>query len=94
MKSFLIHFQIVVKKVKREVSLAIQKARQALHLKQKELATKINEKEQIIVEYENGTVNLNQQILSKLERVLGVKLRGNEIGKPLSSNKPSITTTK
>jgi putative transcription factor len=36
----------------------------------------INEKPQIIQEYESGKAMPNQQILSKLERILGVKLRG------------------
>ncbi|CAK9134144.1 unnamed protein product [Ilex paraguariensis] len=36
----------------------------------------INEKPQIIQEYESGKAIPNQQIISKLERALGVKLRG------------------
>ena len=36
----------------------------------------INEKPQIIQEYESGKAIPNQQILAKLERILGVKLRG------------------
>lgn len=36
----------------------------------------INEKPQIIQEYESGKAIPNQQLISKLERVLGVKLRG------------------
>eukprot|EP00959_Pyramimonas_sp_CCMP1952_P340810 7138611-Pyramimonas_sp.AAC.1 len=37
----------------------------------------INEKPQIIQEYESGKAIPNNQILAKLERVLGCKLRGN-----------------
>ncbi|KAL2944528.1 Multiprotein-bridging factor 1b [Bienertia sinuspersici] len=36
----------------------------------------INEKPQIIQEYESGKAIPNQQIIGKLERTLGVKLRG------------------
>lgn len=36
----------------------------------------INEKPQIIQEYESGKAIPNQQIITKLERVLGAKLRG------------------
>lgn len=43
---------------------------------QAQLAQQINEKPQIIQEYESGKAIPNQQILSKMERILGVKLRG------------------
>ena len=36
----------------------------------------INEKPNVIQEYENGKAIPNQQVISKLERALGVKLRG------------------
>ncbi|RZC09477.1 Multiprotein-bridging factor 1a isoform C [Glycine soja] len=36
----------------------------------------INEKPQVIQEYESGKAIPNQQIISKLERALGAKLRG------------------
>ncbi len=67
------------------VSKAIQQARQAKGLTQKDLATKINEKPAVVNEYEGGkALNPNQQILMKLERALGVKLRGKDIGSPLA----------
>jgi putative transcription factor len=70
------------------VSKAIQQARQAKGLTQKDLATKINEKPQVVNEYESGkALNPNQQTLMKLERALGVKLRGKDIGSPLSGPK-------
>lgn len=59
-----------------EVKTAIQKARLAAKLSQAQLAQKINEKEQIVKEYESGKAIPNQQVLAKMERVLGVKLRG------------------
>ena len=50
--------------------------RLAKKMTQAQLAQQINEKQQIIQEYESGKAIPNQQILSKLERILGVKLRG------------------
>lgn len=67
------------------VSKAIQQGRQAKGLTQKDLATKICEKPQIVQEYESGKAIPNQQILGKLERALGVKLRGTGIGSPLET---------
>jgi putative transcription factor len=70
------------------VAKAIQQARQAKQMTQKDLATKINEKQSIINEYESGkAINPNQQILGKMERALGVKLRGKGIGEPLHGPK-------
>lgn len=43
---------------------------------QKDLATKVNEKPSVINDYESGRAIPSQQVLSKLERTLGVKLRG------------------
>ena len=55
---------------------------------QKDLATKINEKPSVVNDYESGKApNPNQQILAKMERALGVKLRGKDIGAPLSGLK-------
>ena len=49
-------------------------ARSAKKLTQKELATAINEKTQVVAEYESGKAIPNPQIISKLERKLGTKL--------------------
>ncbi|XP_031504171.1 multiprotein-bridging factor 1b [Nymphaea colorata] len=54
----------------------IMQARMDKKLTQAQLAQLINEKPQVIQEYESGKAIPNQQIISKLERVLGVKLRG------------------
>jgi putative transcription factor len=71
-----------------QVGKVIQQARNAKGLTQVELARQINEKQQIINEYEQAKAIPNQQILGKLERVLGVKLRGKGIGQPLSGPGP------
>ncbi|KAI9203877.1 multi protein bridging factor 1-domain-containing protein [Polychytrium aggregatum] len=75
-----------VEKVSMSVSRAIQQGRQAKGLTQKQLATMINEKPTIVNDYEGGRApNPNQQVLAKMERVLGLKLRGKNIGEPLGS---------
>lgn len=63
-----------------EVRHAIQKARLEKKMSQAELAKQINERTQVVQEYENGKAVPNQAVLAKMERVLGVKLRG-KIGK-------------
>jgi len=70
-------------KIAPSVGRAIQTARLELKLSQKDIAQKVNEKPTIIQDYESGKAIPNPQILGKLERVLGVKLRGSDIGKKL-----------
>jgi len=69
------------------VGRAIQDARLALKLSQKEVAQKINEKPSVIQDYESNKAIPHPQILIKLERALGVKLRGSDIGKKLEGPK-------
>ena len=45
-------------------------------MSQKDLAQKVNEKPSVIQDYEAGKAIPNPQVLGKLERALGVKLRG------------------
>lgn len=59
-----------------EVRQAIQKARIEKKMSQAELAKQINERTQVVQEYENGKAVPNQAVLAKMEKVLGVKLRG------------------
>ncbi|CAL1386329.1 unnamed protein product [Linum trigynum] len=63
-------------RVPSELKKAIMQGRMDKKLTQSQLAQLINEKPQIIQEYESGKAIPNQQIISKLERALGVKLRG------------------
>ncbi|KAK7271286.1 hypothetical protein RJT34_27061 [Clitoria ternatea] len=69
-----------LERVAGEVRHAIQKARVEKKMSQAELAKQINERTQVVQEYENGKAVPNQAVLAKMERVLGVKLRG-KIGK-------------
>ena len=45
-------------------------------MSQAEVAKQINVKQSVINEYENGKAVPNNNILGKLEKVLGAKLRG------------------
>ncbi|KAM7497986.1 hypothetical protein LguiA_022400 [Lonicera macranthoides] len=63
-------------RVPTELKKCIMQARMDKKLTQSQLAQLINEKPQIIQEYESGKAIPNQQIISKLERALGAKLRG------------------
>lgn len=63
-----------------EVGKVIQQGRQAKGLTQKDLATKINEKPQVIADYECGKAIPNNQVMGKIERAIGMRLRGREIG--------------
>ncbi|CAG9815911.1 unnamed protein product [Phaedon cochleariae] len=66
-----------------DVGKLIQQGRQAKGLSQKDLATKINEKPQIITDYEAGRGIPNNVIIGKIERVIGIKLRGKDRGHAL-----------
>ncbi|XP_068695025.1 endothelial differentiation-related factor 1-like isoform X1 [Montipora capricornis] len=72
-------------KVSLDVGKLIQQGRVEKKLTQKDLSAKINEKPQVIMDYESGKAIPNNQILSKIERALGIKLRGKDKGKPLFS---------
>lgn len=67
-----------------DVGKLIQKGRQAKNLTQKDLATKVCEKPQVVAEYESGKAVPNQAILAKFERALEMKLRGKDKGAPLA----------
>mmetsp|Transcript_28226 Transcript_28226/g.79272 ORF Transcript_28226/g.79272 Transcript_28226/m.79272 type:complete len:174 (-) Transcript_28226:1438-1959(-) len=63
-----------IAKVDKSLSKAIMQARMAKKMTQKDLATAINEKPQVVGDYETGKAIPNPQIISKLERKLGTKL--------------------
>ncbi|GBF90288.1 hypothetical protein Rsub_02394 [Raphidocelis subcapitata] len=64
-------------RVSTELKKQIIQARTAKKLTQSQLGQLINEKPQIIQDYESGKAIPNPQVLSKLSRVLGVVLKKN-----------------
>jgi putative transcription factor len=63
-----------IKTVDRSLSKAIAQARNAKKMTQKMLGNQINENPKIIQEYESGKAIPSGQILSKLDKALGVRL--------------------
>ncbi|KAJ3974733.1 multi protein bridging factor 1-domain-containing protein [Lentinula raphanica] len=76
-------------KVALSVGRAMATARAELKLTQRDLAQKVNEKPSVMQDYESGKAIPSPQILGKLERALGVKLRGSNIGDKLGGPKKS-----
>eukprot|EP00041_Stephanoeca_diplocostata_P025790 m.682989 g.682989 ORF g.682989 m.682989 type:complete len:145 (-) comp22825_c0_seq7:2816-3250(-) len=72
------------KRLDANVGKLIAQGRAAKGWSQKDLATRICEKPVVIQEMEQGKAIPNQQILGKIERNIGIKLRGKNIGDPLS----------
>lgn len=81
-------------KVGLEAGRLIQQARAAKNWKREEFATKICEKVQVVTDYENGSAIPNNQVFSKMERALGIKLRGKERGQSLAPPAPKAPAGK
>ena len=64
-----------LEKVSSNLKTQIIQARTAKKMTQVQLAQAINEKPQIIQEYESGKAIPNPQVLSKMSRILGVVLK-------------------
>lgn len=62
----------------------LKQARATKGWTQKDLSQRINEKPQIVAEYESGKAIPNNQIQTKMERALGIQLRGKNAGQPLA----------
>ena len=72
------------KSLRNNVKQAIVKARNGKKMKRDQLASMLNVKPNIIAEYETGNPIPDNSLLGKMERVLGIRLRGgdDQIGRP------------
>ena len=77
-----------VKHVDPKVSAMIQRVRQQKNWKQEDLAREISKRVSVVTEYENGKAIPNEQVLVKMEKALGMYLRGVKAGQPREDKKP------
>lgn len=77
-----------VKRVDPQIRMRIMKARQDLNWSQQDLAQKISERTTVVTEYENGKAVPEERIIVKLEKALGVYLRGAKVGQPFGKVRP------
>lgn len=63
------------KKIDRNISKNIQSARTTQKMTRKQLAQKINIKESVIADYENGKAIPKPEILNKIEKILKTSVR-------------------
>ncbi|KAG0024104.1 multiprotein-bridging factor 1 [Podila clonocystis] len=82
---------IAPKTVTADVGKIMAKARIEKKITQKELSAVVHEKPAVINDYEAGRAVPNQQVLGKIERALGVRLRGKDIGAPLTFGKNKVS---
>ena len=65
---------VPVAELPHEFKMAMQKARVSANLSQADLAKRINEKQSVVNEYENGRAVPNPQVIVKIERALNCRL--------------------
>jgi len=83
------HETLKHKTVDHNLALNIQRARQAKNWTQKDLATHINEKQSVVTDYESGKAIPNEGVLVRMEKALGVHLRGVKAGQTMEAKKPA-----
>ena len=66
--------EVAIREMTHSLQKAIQQARLACKMSQKELATKLQVQPSIIVDYENGKAVPNNLFISKMEKALNTKL--------------------
>jgi len=72
------------KKVSLDVGKLIQRARNDKGWTQKELATRISEKPQVINQYESGKAIPSTQVINKIQRALNLYIVGKKQGQPMN----------
>ena len=66
--------EVAIREMTYSIQKAIQQARLACKMSQKELATKLQVQISVINDYENGKAVPNNLFISKIEKALGTKL--------------------
>eukprot|EP01013_Petalomonas_cantuscygni_P022857 TRINITY_DN4417_c0_g1_i1.p3 TRINITY_DN4417_c0_g1~~TRINITY_DN4417_c0_g1_i1.p3 ORF type:complete len:170 (+),score=31.25 TRINITY_DN4417_c0_g1_i1:63-512(+) len=77
-----------VKKVSLDLRVNIQRARTLKGWSQADLARHISEQQRVVADWEAGKAQPNQQVLQKMERALGMYLKGAKAMEPLPQPKP------
>lgn len=83
------HETLKVKKVDPQLRLRIMKARQELNWTQQDLAQRISERASLVTEYENGKAVPEERVIVKMEKALGIHLRGAKAGEQLGKTRPT-----
>ncbi|KPA82627.1 hypothetical protein ABB37_02469 [Leptomonas pyrrhocoris] len=78
-----------VKKVDPHLRVRIMKARQGLNWSQQDLAQRISERASVVAEYENGKAVPDERVIVKMEKALGMHLRGAKAGEPMGKIRPT-----
>ena len=79
------HENLSHKTVDFNLRASIQKYRQQKGMTQQQLATAISERASVVTEYENGKAIPNESVLQRMEKALGVHLRGVNKGQPFGA---------
>ncbi len=72
-----------VQTVSHDIKVEIQRARAMKGWTQAQLAQNINETASVVTTYENGKAIPNEGVLVRMEKALGVHLRGALVGQPM-----------
>ena len=81
------HENLKHKQVDHNLRANIQKGRQLKNWNQTEFAQKIAERPSVVQEYENGKAIPNEQVLVRMEKALGLHLRGAKAMEPMEPKK-------
>lgn len=79
------HDNMKIKTISHDVKVEICRGRQAKGWTQVQLAQAINERASVVTDYEKGTAVPSESVLVRMEKALGIHLRGALAGQPLAT---------